>query len=252
VRHDARVPSDSFAIHALFDVLAWIAAAGSGFLLVRSGRIAFAVEPAKRTSYYAALVGGAALGAYGFGSLNMVLSGEPAVARSIEGAIFGGILAIEIYKRRAGIDARTGARFALPLAAGVAIGRIGCFLAGLPDFTYGTPTALPWAHDFGDGVPRHPVQLYESFAMALFAGAYLLALARNSRFAVRNGFYLCVGYYGAQRFLWEFFKPYGALIGPFSIFHLLSAALVVYAAAMLARPKRDAADERAALPAAGP
>jgi len=39
------------------------------------------------------------------------------------------------------------------LAIGVAIGRIGCYLAGLDDFTYGTPTALPWGHDFGDGVP---------------------------------------------------------------------------------------------------
>jgi len=54
---------------------------------------------------------------------------------------------------------------ALPchFAVGVAVGRIGLlFSQGIDDFTYGTPTALPWAHDFGDGVPRHPVQLYES------------------------------------------------------------------------------------------
>ena len=47
------------------------------------------------------------------------------------------------------------------------VGRIGCFLAGLNDGTYGLPTALPWGIDFGDGIPRHPTQLYE----------WLLALA---------------------------------------------------------------------------
>jgi hypothetical protein len=42
-----------------------------------------------------------------------------------------------------------------------------------------------------------------------------------------------VGFYGAQRFAWEFLKPYGTLIGPFTLFHLLSAALVAYAAFMV-------------------
>lgn len=50
----------------------------------------------------------------------------------------------------------------------MAVGRLGCFFAGLPDYTYGVPTDLPWGVNFGDGVPRHPVQLYESAAMLLF------------------------------------------------------------------------------------
>src|SRR4051812_49460647 len=104
----------------------------------------------------------------------------------------------------AGISGRTGARFALPLAVGVAVGRLGCYFAGLDDFTYGTPTALPWGHDFGDGILRHPVQLYESATMAAFAGFYVLRVLRADRFVIANGFYLAVGVYGAQRFLWEF------------------------------------------------
>ena len=99
-------------------------------------------------------------------SLNLWLSGLPGIARSVEGALAGGIVAIELYKWRNGISLRTGARFALPLAIGIAVGRIGCYFAGLDDFTYGTPTTLPWGHDFGDGIARHPVQLYESAAMA--------------------------------------------------------------------------------------
>ncbi|MFO1010500.1 MAG: prolipoprotein diacylglyceryl transferase family protein [Planctomycetota bacterium] len=54
------------------------------------------------------------------------------------------------------------------LCVGIAIGRVGCFLAGLDDRTFGSPSALPWAIDFGDGVARHPVQQYESgFALLL-------------------------------------------------------------------------------------
>jgi prolipoprotein diacylglyceryltransferase len=156
------------ALHALFDVIAWAAAAASLYWVTRTGR-QFPASRAGDWRYIAVLVFGAGVGAVLLGTANLWLSQQPGFARSIEGAIAGGILAVELYKRRAGISARTGARFALPLAVGVAVGRIGCFLAGLDDFTYGTPTAFPWGHDFGDGIARHPVQLYESAAMAAFA-----------------------------------------------------------------------------------
>jgi len=77
----------------------------------------------------------------------------------------------------------------------------------LPDYTYGTATTLPWAVDFGDGVRRHPVQLYESAAMILFLIVYLRAIARGSQLFLRQGFYLFIGWYALQRFVWEFFKP---------------------------------------------
>jgi phosphatidylglycerol:prolipoprotein diacylglycerol transferase len=235
-----------FLIHAGFDVLAWLAAGAAGLWLMRSGRVAFPVPPPLRPSYLAALIFGAGIGAVAFGSANLWLSGQPGFARSIEGAVAGAVLAIETYKRVAGITMRTGARFALPFAVGVAVGRIGCFLSGLDDFTHGTPTALPWAHDFGDGVPRHPVQLYESAAMTAFAIVYLWRVLRHDRFFVEQGFYLAVGCYGAQRLVWEFFKPYGALIGPFTLFHLLSAAVLTYAIAMIATaPKSGSLNERA-------
>lgn len=235
-----------FLIHAGFDVLAWLAAGAAGLWLMRSGVISFPVPQPLRLNYIAALIFGAGVGAVAFGSANLWLSGQPGIARSIEGAVAGAIVAIEIYKRIAGIKLRTGARFALPFAVGVAVGRIGCFLSGLDDFTHGTPTALPWAHDFGDGVPRHPVQLYESLAMAAFASVYLWRVLRRDRFVIAQGFYLAVGFYGAQRFVWEFLKPYGALIGPFTLFHLLSAAVLVYAVAMIATaPKPESVHERA-------
>src|SRR5215469_5572411 len=176
-------------IHTAFDALAWLAAGGAAFWLTRVEKIAF---PAVTTAlpYLAAVLLGAGIGAYVFGSANLWLSGVPGIGRSIEGAVAGGIIAVELYKRAAGIRTRTGARFALPLAVGVAVGRIGCYLAGLDDFTYGTPTELPWGHDFGDGIARHPVQLYESAAMAGFAVVYVVAVRRRDRFVIDNGFYL--------------------------------------------------------------
>src|SRR3954452_25408224 len=232
-------------LHTVFDVAAWLAAGAAVYWLSRRGlRV-----PAQsfELPYIAALVFGAGLGAYLFGSANLWLSGESGIARSVEGALAGGIVAIELYKWSAGIAVRTGARFALPLALGIAIGRLGCYFAGLDDFTYGTPTTLPWGHDFGDGVLRHPVQLYESIAMAGFAAFYVAAVLNRSHFVVTNGFYLALACYGMQRFLWEFLKPYGALIGPLTLFHLLSLAILSYAVVMLATaPTARPQHERAA------
>lgn len=237
---------DGAVLHAIFDVAAWLSAAAAGWWLARGARVSF---PKQSTEwpYVAALVFGAGLGAYLFGTLNLWLSGMAGLARSVEGALAGGVVAVELYKWRHGIALRTGARFALPLAVGIAVGRIGCYAAGLDDFTYGTPTSLPWGHDFGDGVLRHPVQLYESLAMAVFAVPYIIAVFRRSDSIIDNGFYLALLVYGLQRFAWEFLKPYGPVIGPLTLFHLLSLAIAAYAAVMLATaPQPKALHERAA------
>lgn len=92
--------------------------------------------------------------------------------QSIVGALIGGLLGVELAKWTRGARASTGDAFVLPLVVGIAIGRIGCFVAGLHDDTYGVPTALPWGVDFGDGVARHPTQLYD-IAFVLVLGCVL-------------------------------------------------------------------------------
>jgi len=221
------------ALHGMFDIAAWLAAAAAALWLSRIRHVRFPTQSVK-LHYLAVLFFGAGVGAYLFGTLNLWLSGLSGIARSIEGGLAGGIVAIELYKFANGISERTGARFALPLAVGIAVGRIGCYAAGLDDFTYGTSTTLPWGHDFGDGILRHPVQLYESAAMAGFAVWYAGAVTLGNAFVIRNGFYLALAFYGLQRFVWEFWKPYAALMGPLTLFHLLSFAILLYAAVMLA------------------
>ena len=229
-------------IHAAFDLLAWAGAATGGYLAYRwrlaSGyrRIAERLD----ARYFIALVGGSLLGSYGLGTLNLHLSDVPGVGRSILGAIVGGTLAIELYKIRRGISGSTGIVFAVPLLVAIGIGRWGCFFAGIDDHTHGIPTALSIGHDFGDGIPRHPVQLYESATMLAALAIVLWQLRRRSAFVLRNGFYLVVGWYGLQRFALEFLKPYAAIAGPLNLFHLLSAVLVAYSAWMLLRSTRHA------------
>lgn len=220
-------------IHSIFDIAAWL----SAWLIGRAVSRRFFPESMARSlfadpGYTIALALGAVAGALAFGSLNMTLAGIWQLGHSIAGAVAGGIVTVEIYKHARDIRGSTGGPFVAPLALGIAVGRLGCFFAGLPDFTYGTPTALPWGVDFGDGIRRHPVQLYESAAMLLFLAVYLTALARGSAFVRRQGFYLFVGWYAAQRFVWEFLKPYPAVLGPLNVFHLICIALLIYAIVM--------------------
>lgn len=125
--------------------------------------------------------------------------------KTIVGALIGGFFAVEWTKRRLGITARTGDLFALPLCLGIAIGRIGCFLTGLPDLTCGLPTRLAWGVNFGDGVPRHPSQLYEILFLALL---FLFILRASRRPHPQGDLYrfFMVGYL-VFRFFADFLKP---------------------------------------------
>ncbi|WP_207911118.1 prolipoprotein diacylglyceryl transferase [Roseateles saccharophilus] len=123
--------------------------------------------------------------------------------QSIVGGLLGGLVGVEIAKQLTGQTRSTGDAMVWPIAVGLAIGRIGCFLAGLHDDTYGLPTDLPWGVDFGDGTPRHPTQLYE-IAVVLPLGWALY----RARFATPGlAFKLFLSSYLLWRFAVEFLKP---------------------------------------------
>lgn len=104
------------------------------------------------------------------------MSGETLV-----GALLGGLIGVEVAKKCVGWTKSTGDAFVAPLIIGISIGRVGCFLAGLQDETYGTPTTWFTGVNFGDGVRRHPTQLYE-IAFVLTLGAVLwIARTRAKR-----------------------------------------------------------------------
>ncbi|MEO1351438.1 MAG: prolipoprotein diacylglyceryl transferase family protein [Cyanobacteria bacterium J06635_15] len=141
-----------------------------------------------------------------------------AQGKTVVGALLGALIGVELTKKWIGVTRSTGDAFVYPLIVGMMVGRIGCFLTGLSDRTYGTPTTLPWGVDFGDGIARHPTQLYEIGFLGLL-GLYLLwrsrprnapshPLADGDRFK-----FFMVGYL-SFRFCIDFIKPdFHALLG---------------------------------------
>lgn len=87
----------------------------------------------------------------------MSLEAWVADGKTIMTALMGGYLGVEGIKLLLGVKIKTGDGYAAPLAAGLAVGRLGCFFNGC---CFGVPTELPWGVDFGLG-PAHPTQLYE-------------------------------------------------------------------------------------------
>ena len=81
--------------------------------------------------------------------------------KTVVGGFLGGLVGVEIVKKRLGYTRSTGDLFVFSCLVGIIIGRIGCFMTGLSDRTHGVASNLPWAWDFGDGIARHPTQLYE-------------------------------------------------------------------------------------------
>jgi prolipoprotein diacylglyceryltransferase len=191
----------AFHPHTVFEVLAYFA--GFRLYLWQRRRRGDVIGGYERWSVVAAAVVGAAIGSKVLFWLEdpattFARLGEPAYllgGKTVVGALLGGLIGVEIVKRVLGISRRTGDLFAVPLAVGIAIGRIGCFLMGPSDLTWGVATSMPWGVDPGTGTRLHPSPLYE----AVFLAGFAVLLARWSRDPHRDGWLFrafMVGYLG--------------------------------------------------------
>jgi len=154
---------------------------------------------------------------------SLILGGQ-----SVVGGLLGGWLGVEAGKRVAGITIRTGDDYVLPVLCGLIVGRTGCFLAGLHDGTCGLPTSVRWGVDFGDGIPRHPTQLYE----ALLAFLAAITWPRWHRWLTRmpgSAFRVMMVGYLLWRILVDFLKPisHAYLLGLSGIQWICIVGLVV-------------------------
>jgi phosphatidylglycerol:prolipoprotein diacylglycerol transferase len=138
--------------------------------------------------------------------------------------IVGGYFGVEAAKWSLDIRIKTGDTFAVPVAVGVAFGRLACFTGGC---CFGTPTSLPWGVPFAraaDSLPRHPTQLYEAAfhltMAALLYGLYRRGLLRGQLVK----FYIIV--YLAYRFATEFIRPEARLLAGLTAYQWGALALV--------------------------
>lgn len=153
-----------------------------------------------------------------FPDLSVILSG-----RTITGGLIGGFIGVVLAKKYFGIKERRGNIFAPAIALGVAIGRIGCFLRGC---CFGKETALAWAVDFGDGIMRHPTQIYESiFMLGLFF--YLIWKKKKNPKPGQLFDILMISYF-TFRFFIEFIRVEPVAFLGLTWFQLVSVVVVGY------------------------
>jgi len=158
--------------------------------------------------------------------------------KTIVGGLVGGWIGIEIAKHFTGIKQRTGDAWVFPLCLSIAIGRVGCFLTGLADQTHGNPSSLPWAVDFGDGIPRHPTQLYEiAFLLTLGLALFLYQRTAHLGFSTGRLFRLFMLAYCTWRFAVEFIKPTDKPFLGMSAIQIVSAITALICIYALRRPR---------------
>jgi len=232
-------------LHFVLEAVAYAAAAA--VYLVRRKRASDVIPDLDRFALLAAAAVGAAVGSRLLAWLcDPSSSTLLASGKTIVGALLGGLAAVELAKLWRGIRTPTGDLYVLPLAAGIAIGRVGCFLAGPADLTAGRPADVPWAAVAWDGVPRHPVALYEITFVVLVA--VLLHVVRR-RIGSRPGlaFALFTASYLAFRLAVDFLKPWPrpvALGVGLSAIQLACVAGLVYYAFVLPQRMRTTTAER--------
>jgi phosphatidylglycerol:prolipoprotein diacylglycerol transferase len=205
-------PVEIFGIHAhlIFELLAYFL--GYRFYQYLRGQTKDRIADSDRLWIFIAAALGGLIGSRLVGVLEhpehlehlsfaLILSNK-----TVLGGFLGGLFFVEFAKKLLGVRVSSGDLMVYPLLLALVIGRIGCFLEGLDDGTFGVASSLPWAIDFGDGIRRHPTQLYELlFVLILAFSIYAL----EKRYTFENGFrfqFFLFSYF-VFRFLIEFLKP---------------------------------------------
>ena len=137
--------------------------------------------------------------------------------KSIMGGLFGGLIGVETAKKIINEPYSSGDLFTFPIIVGIFIGRIGCFLSGTNEFTYGKETNFIIGMDLGDGLLRHPTSLYEIvYLLILFS--FLKSISIYTKGEAGLLFKVFMILYFGFRFFIEFIKP--------NVFHVLGLSSI--------------------------
>lgn len=170
------------------------------------------------------------------------------------GGALGGAFGVTLYARYRGILNANLPDLASPaLAAGYAVGRIGCQLSGDGDYGKVTNSWIGMGYPDGSvptppGVEVYPTPVFETLGM--FAAAALLWWLRDRfRPGVLFGVYLVLA--GVERFLVEFVRRNDEFVAGLTLAQVMSVAMIAGGLAVILSFKdRPAPAERGLLPAA--
>ncbi|MEO6819863.1 MAG: prolipoprotein diacylglyceryl transferase family protein [Ginsengibacter sp.] len=198
-------------IHLIFEYLAFFIAFRYYVWLKKNTSDAI---PAKnRLSIILGAIVGAFIGSRFFGFLENPTIGFNASNliyllnnKTIMGGLFGGLIGVELAKKIINEKQSSGDLFTFPIIVGIIIGRMGCFLSGVKEFTYGRETTFFTGMNLGDGIKRHPISLYEIVFLILL---FLFLKNNYKNVKVESGllFKIFMITYFGFRFFIEFLKP---------------------------------------------
>ena len=108
----------------------------------------------------------------------------------------------------------------------VIIVRIGCFLFGTKEPTFGLETTFFTGMNLGDGLKRHPVMLHEmGFMLVLLI---IFRILKNKELINGDRFKLFMILYFLFRFIIKFIKPYHPIFLNLSSIQCSALIIIVY------------------------
>jgi phosphatidylglycerol:prolipoprotein diacylglycerol transferase len=146
--------------------------------------------------------------------------------RSITGGLIGGFVTAEVLKPILRYRLPPNDRFATVLPFSVAIGRIGCLLAGCCQGTRfdGPDFARAWAIRGHDGALRHPAPIYEMLFSLAVGAVFVLLLRRGVLRGRLFAVYLMA--YGTFRFMVEYVRDTPEVAWGLSGYQLLALSML--------------------------
>lgn len=151
------------------------------------------------------------------------------LSKTVAWAITGWVIASEVVKKIYNLDFNRWVLFVPSLIVWIAVGRIGAFLIWLRDNTHGIVTNLPWWYDYGDGLLRHPTQIYEILVLLLIWIIFIIWLKIEKEWWIINGFFIFCFVYFLYRFLVGFIMPYSDFWFGMNTIQVVSIGMIIYA-----------------------
>ncbi|PTT22353.1 diacylglyceryl transferase [Chryseobacterium sp. HMWF028] len=148
-------------------------------------------------------------------------------SNTIVGGLAFGLLGVELAKKVVHHKESTGDLIVFPLMLAIIIGRVGCFLTGIYEETYGIPTDTVFGMHLGDQYLRHPVALYEIvFLMILWI--VLKFIQNRKKYSSGFLFQIFMLSYFIFRFLLDFIKPKIETAGNLGTIQMVCICVIIY------------------------